>query len=487
MTEFPPLPAPAHPPVIVGGGNAGLAAAARLSQRGIRSVLLEKQETLGGQLRLSGGAFSGAGTRRQQERGISDTAGLHQREVMHIGHDRATPHLVELATRHASTAIDWIDELGFPFEPSTPAVVLGHEPYSVPRTYWGSHELNGGRAILETLIPSIDPAIIDIRTSNRLIELITETIAGHVRISGVRVDTPEGEVVIEADTVVLATGGYAAARDLLEKFQPGRAGALLGCLPHATGDAHRMLAGLGVRIIGAGDYLPTMGMIENPEEPGVALRLTDARVIVDSNARQPWEIWVNKRGERWVDETLKSPDARERALLQQPELAWWSVWSENILAEAPTTPIGPAWSASQLREMAALDSWLVRADTLEQLASRMGVPDDTLTATIAAYNSGKDDFGRTFRPARIETGPFYAVRSVGAMLLSRGGPEVDDALRPVTAQGITIHGVHAIGELLGMSQFSGDAFAGGMSVGPALTFGVLIADRIAEASERRAS
>src|SRR5690606_31066830 len=143
---------------------------------------------------------------------------------------------------------------------------------------------------------------------------------------------------IPADTVVLATGGYAAARDLLERLQPGRAGALLGCLDHATGDAHRILTDLGVRIIGAEHYLPTMGMIEDPDRPGVALRLTDARVIVDANARMPWEIWVNTRAERWVDETVTSPDARERALLEQPDLTWWSVWSEDVMVQCPTTP-----------------------------------------------------------------------------------------------------------------------------------------------------
>lgn len=487
MTDFPQLPSPAFPPVIVGGGNAGLAAAARLSQRGIRAILLEKQEELGGQLRLSGGAFSGAGTRRQTAQGISDTAEDHRREVMRIGHDLATPYLVELATRHAATAIDWIDELGFPFEETTPAIVLGHEPYSAPRTYWGVHDLNGGRAILETLEPIIDPHIIDVRASHRLVEILTEDVGGRIHVTGLLVETPDGEQVISADTVVLATGGYAASRELLERLQPGRAGALLGCLDHATGDAHRILSELGVRIIGAEHYLPTMGMIENPEKPGIALRLTEARVIVDATARMPWEIWVNKLGERWVDETLTSPDARERALLEQPDLTWWSVWTEDVLTQASTTPIGPSWTADELRIEAQLDSWLLRADSVAELAARMGVSADALAKTLSEYNEGSDGTTRSFRPVRLETGPFYAVRSVGAMLLSRGGPEVDEALQPVTEEGITLHGIHAVGEVLGMSQFSGDAFAGGMSVGPALAFGVLVADRIADAVGRTAS
>jgi hypothetical protein len=57
------------------------------------------------------------------------------------------------------------------------------------------------------------------------------------------------------------------------------------------------------------------------------------------------------------------------------------------------------------------------------------------------------------------------------MLLSRGGPAVDGELRPVDADGVPFDGVHCVGELLGMGQFSGDNFAGGMSVGPALALG----------------
>lgn len=60
---------------------------------------------------------------------------------------------------------------------------------------------------------------------------------------------------------------------------------------------------------------------------------------------------------------------------------------------------------------------------------------------------------------------------MGGMLLSRGGPRVDGLLRPVLADGEVLQSVHCVGELLGMGQFSGSNFAGGMSVGPALSLG----------------
>jgi fumarate reductase flavoprotein subunit len=472
-------------PVVIGSGNAGLVAAVRLGQLGVPCVLLEKNDELGGQLNLSGGAFSGAGTRRQAARGIVDTAAEHEADVERISHGLATKHLVRLATTHAATAIDWLDDLGFPFVEETPAIVRGHEPYSKPRTYWGQHPRNGGRAILETLLPYLNRDLVEVRCGVRVEQLLTERDGDGLRIVGVRVTGPQGPEEIATDRVILATGGYAASRELLAQLQPAYAGALIGCLPHATGDGHRMLLDLGVPMVGQDTYLPTMGMIEDPDNPGYAFALTRARLVVDANARLPWEIWVNERGERFVDETVLSPDHRERRLLEQPNLVMWGIWDEAALTGAETPAIWPNWTADQVRAEAAAGRWLFRADSVEELARVTGLPLDGLRATLTAYASPEPDpLGRTYRPSRLDQPPFYAVRTQGAMLLSRGGPTVDERLQPITSDGETILGLHAIGEVLGMGQFSGDAFAGGMSVGPAITFGYWIAEQVAREAGR---
>ena len=73
-------------------------------------------------------------------------------------------------------------------------------------------------------------------------------------------------------------------------------------------------------------YVPTMGMIEDPNRPGFGLRLTEARVVVDAVQRPPWEIWVNSDGGRFVAEDSASPFAREEALRRQAGLAMWVIW-----------------------------------------------------------------------------------------------------------------------------------------------------------------
>lgn len=467
-------------PVIIGGGNAGLAAAARFSANGVPCLLVEKQARLGGQLWLSGGVFSAAGTRRQASRGIRDSAAEHAADVRRIGHDRGTAHLIELATRHAGQAVDWLDGLGFPFVEECPVIVRSHEPYSKPRTYWGQHRANGGRAILETLLPHLDPGLVEIRTQTSLTEIgVGDSEDGALRVEWIELTDSDGPTRLAVDEVILATGGYAANRKLLRALQPASENALIGCLDHATGDSHELLRALDVPMVGGPDtYLPTMGMIENPERPGFTLQLDDARVIVDATARDPWEVWVNDRGDRFVNEATPSPDLRERRLLEQPNLSFWSVWNQTALEAMPTCPIGPDWTADRL--LAEEPTWLVRANTVDELAARTGLPEERLADTLYRATREPDPHGRARFPVHLDQGPFFAVRSTGAMLLTRCGPQVDADLHPLTADGRAIRGLRTIGEILGMSQFSGDAFAGGMSVGPALSLGVYVADLLSK-------
>ena len=72
---------------------------------------------------------------------------------MRISKGAADPALVRLAVDEAAGSVDWLQAHGFPFDPATPALVYGHEPYSRPRTNWGPE---GGRSILRTLWPLWD-------------------------------------------------------------------------------------------------------------------------------------------------------------------------------------------------------------------------------------------------------------------------------------------------------------------------------------------
>ncbi|MFA9432029.1 FAD-dependent oxidoreductase [Egicoccus sp. AB-alg2] len=467
--------------LIIGGGTAGLAAAVTASELGIAATVVEKTDDLGGQLHWSFGQFSAAGTLLQRERGIEDTPDEHYADVMRIGHELATPHLVRLAVDRAGPMVDWLESLGFPFAPESPALVYGHEVYSRPRTYWGAGpRTEGGLAILRTLRPRVGDGI-DVRLGHRVTDLLVEDGA----VVGARVASADGEFEIRARATLLTTGGYAANRALLAEQQPRWPSALVGCRDHATGDGHEILRRrFGTRLIRGEEYIPTMGLIEDPDRPLFGFRLHDQRLIVDANSRLPWELWVNRRGERFVAEDVRSPHQREQRLLDQPDMAIAAIWDQHAVREGPPA-IGPDWTRERELEEAERGAWLHRADSLAELAAKLDVDADGLAATVDAYNRAvaagePDPLGREHRPATISEPPFYGVFSRGGMLLTRGGPEVDEQLRPLDGDGHPVEGIRLAGEVLGMSQFSGDAFAGGMSIGPALSLGRWAVERFAE-------
>ncbi len=468
--------------VIVGAGTAGLAAAATAAEAGLPAVVVEKTDRVGGMLHWSSGHFSGAGTSRQRMRGIDDHPDRHYRDVLALAHGLADEKLLRLAVDAAPAAVDWLERLGFDFAEESPALVTGHELYSRPRTYWGgANPRDGGRALLETLVPAATGPGIEYRLNTRVTELVLT--ADGAAIAGLRLDGASGPEFLEAKDVILATGGYAANRELLSRLQPRHGNALIGCLDHATGDGHEMLEAMGVALTHGDTYAPTMGMVEDPRRPGHGFRVSELRLIVNAVDRPPWEIWVNARGERFVAEDTTSPFVREEALRDQPGMEMWAVWDQAIFDAAPPA-IGPDWSRGEILDRGSAERWLLRADSLAELAAAMGVDPDALARTVTAYNaSGVDPWGRTHRPLPVERAPFFALRSVGGMLLSRGGPRVDERLHPLLPSGAPVCGLYAVGELLGMGRFSGDSFAGGMSVGPALALARSTVLEIAAASE----
>jgi len=475
--------------VIVGAGTAGIPAAIEAADAGARVVLVEKTPRVGGMLHVSTGQFSGAGTRLQRERGIQDDPECHLSDVEHLSHGLANRELVRESVLRQGGTVDWLQDLEFDFLADSPRLVYGHELYSVPRTFQGKED---GRSILRVfereLYKRVATGRIELRLSTRLHSLIRNKSG---EITGVHERRPGGTEAIEAQAVVLATGGYAANRDLVRRFLPSEfRQALTGCLEHATGDGLLVAEHAGAATTSSGTYLPTMSLIPDPERPGFTLGYLAARLALVPAYREPHEIWVNTLGQRWVAEDTPSPESREQALLRQPELKMGVIWDARALevAEPLLQPMEQGWTRERIRLEAERGHFIWSAASLADLADRMGIRADSLQQTVARYNAAVDaqhdpDFGRQCLPGHIQQPPFYGVWSQAAMLMSREGLRVDSGLRVLTASGAPIRGLYAVGEILGASQFMGDSFVGGMSVGPCITLGRLVGQRVARVPE----
>ena len=455
--------------VVVGAGTAGIPCAIEAAARGACVAVVEKSDRVGGTLQVSGGHMSAAGARRQHELGIEDSPDLHYDDVMRISRGAADGTLVRLAVDEAAHTVDWLEGLGLPFDPTTPALVYGHEPYSRPRTHWG---VDGGRSILATLRPAWDEHV----AAGRIVPLLEHELVDLYReggtVRGVLVRSAAGEAEIRGPATVLATGGYAAGPALFSEVTPGSPRLASAAWPTSTGDGIRVARRAGARLRGAEHYLPTLGGVER--EPG---RVYDWPEFVNLTAadRPPRELHVNARGERFLAEDDPSPDRRERALLEQPGHRFWIVFDEEALAGEP---LGYVWDVDTIRARAR------SADDVAGLARAAGIDPDGLVRTVLEWNAivaatGGDPLGRELCEHAIVQPPFYALETCATSMISFGGVAVDGELRVVDGDGAPIAGVYAAGEVLGAAATSGNAFCGGMLVTPALSFGRILGRRLA--------
>uniref|UniRef100_UPI003983BEC1 FAD-dependent oxidoreductase n=1 Tax=Phenylobacterium sp. TaxID=1871053 RepID=UPI003983BEC1 len=453
----------------------GMPAAIFAADRGARVLILEAEAEIGGSLWVSTGQMSAAGSRVQKDKGIEDTPDEHYDDIMRISRGTANPGIVRLAVDNAADTFDWLCDLGLVVEPHHPITGWGHEHYSKRRYYWAPE---GGLSIKAVLTPQVDKRVaegrIAVRVQHKVVELLTQD--GGVT-GVVAQDADGGRHAFSARKVALTSGGYGANPQMFEALS-GVPQYSAAAYRGSQGVGHRLGEAVGGVLRGAEHYFIGFGSVL---EGHVYPAPTVARLITAPERRQPWEIYVNVLGERFVREDIPSVDARENALFVQPDKRYWVIFDQAILDAAP--PMVDDWSRDEVA--AAFDgsrTSFIKADTLTALAAAAGIDADGLARSVEGYNygvqTGHDFFGRAHRPLPISRTPFYAIRQQGATVTSAVGLAVNDGLQVVRADGSAIPNLFAAGEILGSSQTMGRSACGGMMVTPAMTFGRLLGQTI---------
>ena len=462
--------------IIAGAGTAGIPAAIFASRRGARVLLVEHADKVGGAMHISGGQMSAAGTRLQEANGIVDSADRHFADVMRISNGTADEAMVRLAVENAAETLHWLLDGGFEPLPEHPVLVFGHETYSVPRTYWGA---DNGRSILRVIGALLSSEMargnIDLRLQTELVGLERQEDGTVIGIAAR--DATGAALIFHGDNVVITTGGYAASPELFAKYTNGIP-LFTHAYPYAQGTGIRLILEAGGKLQNAEKFLPTFGRIEDPDEPGRIANIVETR----PQERLPWEIYVNLDGKRFVAEDTASPDARERAILAQRDLTFWAVYDAAVERQAPG--FFHTISPQRVDSLFNTHPSFVRADSLAELAQGTGLDETALIATVTGYNTPlerdeEDPLGRRHRPQPITEPPFQAVKLHGTTNVSFGGVAVDHDFR-VLANGKPIPNLYAAGEALGFGLVNGNAFASGMGVTPALTFGRLLGQKLLE-------
>jgi fumarate reductase flavoprotein subunit len=462
--------------IIIGGGTAGMPAAIFAAERGARVLLVDAAKVIGGQLDRAFGQISAAGTHTQAAKGIKDHPDIHYDDVMEITQNKADPTMVRLCVDNAPRMVNWLLDGGLTPLPEHPVTGqgIGQQRYSVPRYLWGA---DAGRDILAVLNRKMAPALKSGRIATQLETEVTALLTSDAgAVEGIRARAATGEHTFRGRHVLITTGGYASNPEIFTRLIHGPT-YTTGTYPTNLGKGLEMATAVGGYLRGHALHQPGSGSVltDNKYPAKVYARFQTAPQL-----RQPFEVWVNNDGRRFVKEDEPLPNLRARALAGQECYRYAIVFDQRILDSAP--PGLPDWGRGKLMEHFQSHPMFHRGDTLEELAAKSGINAAGLRETLVAYNaavdSGRDAFGRQHMPMKIEAPPFYAVIHHGHSATSSVGIVVDEHLRVVRLDGEPVPNLYAAGEVLGAGVTLGDTFVPGMMLTPALTFGRLLGERL---------
>lgn len=463
--------------VIVGAGTAGLPAAIFASRRGAKVLLIDAADQVGGTMHLANGQVAAAGTRTQAAKGITDdTRDKHYDDVMRITRGLADASIVRTTVDNAPATINWLLDNGLTPLPDHP--VTGDSPgrpaYTTPRYIWGKGE---GRDILKVVVKELEPELASGRVVTQLSTRVTGLLtAANGAVEGVRATSNGQELTFKGRHILITTGGYAMNPVLFERLI-GNPTYAAGSYPQAQGDGLELATAVGGKLRGKELHRAGSGSIlttdKFPARPY-------ARFITAPQERQPWEIWVNNAGQRFVCEDEPLTYNRERGLVALDKFRFAVVFDDGVFQNAPVAIA--KWTRDQLAQHFNKHPMFHRADTLAELAAKAGVDAKGLEQSVRAYNesvkSGSDKFGRKHMPRALTQAPYYAVIHYGTSATSSIGIVVDKDLRVLRADGSVIPNLYAVGEVLGSGATLGNAFAPGMMLTPALTLGRLLGERL---------
>jgi hypothetical protein len=495
--------------VIVGAGVSGLSAARAAAEEGARVIVVEKAETW----QYRSAQYGCPNSKVMKELGmVWDTREAINELQKEMGY-RADSRLLNRWADEAGAAFDWMTDLAGDNLELIPMTALEYDSSKItcqplhwppPAAYDITKEFSPVFPSVITFLPDQGPLLtlvynkclelgVEFVFSTRARQLIRPNNSG--RVEGVICEALDGSYlkILGSKGVVLCGGDWGNNREMLEYYVPW-ALRFISFFPNVdawgkptnVGDCQQMGIWVGAKMED-GPHAPmthTLGTIIG----------TDCYAL------------YNADGYRFVNEDVGGQQISNQIYRQKDDIAW-QVFDDrypeqlelfpdthgNVNFVVPNDEV-PHFEGAELavgksafvsREEVDNDPAVVKADTLEELAQKMGYSAEaqkTFLAEVARYNehcaNGKDiDFGKD--PRRlfpVSTPPFYAAKmEPGTMLVCLGGLTVDPlSLRVLDTEYNEIEGLYAAGNTMGgRILVDYPVVVAGISHALALTFGRL--------------
>ncbi len=476
--------------VVIGAGGAGMTAAMTAADAGQKVVILESQAMVGGNSARATGGMNAAKTVYQDENEFDQAAGVEKTlataaekyadnetitalaktvseqwaayqanptgyfdsvELMELdtmvgGKGINNPELVKTLCEGTADAIDWLDENGI-----TLHNVSSFGGASVKRIHRPVNEegkvVSVGAYMIPLLQENCEKRGIDIVLNTTVDTILTDANGAAVGVSGT--DKDGNTVVVNAKSVILATGGFGANLDMVTQYKPELAGFMTTNAAGAQGQGIEMATA-----IGAG----TVDMDQIQIHPTVE---ANTAALITEGLRGDGAILVNANGERFIDE-VGTRDVVSAAEIAQPGSYSWLIVDQAMA------------DASSVIQGYIKKGYTKTGATYEELAKELDVDPAAFANTMETWNSyveakNDPDFGRTSFANPLNNGPYYAIKVTAGVHHTMGGVTINSATEVLKEDGTVIPGLFAAGEVTG--GVHGANRLGGTAVADFVVFG----------------
>lgn len=502
--------------VVIGGGGAGLSAAATVLQEGKSAIVLEKYPAVGGNTIRTGGPINAADPEWQRsfqenpgerhtieallnidesdihpeyladfsalkqefaayqkqfgdEKGYLFDSPLLHRMQTYFGGKRTDLEgnsiygqydLVKILTDRALESVKWLEEIGVEYNKDivfAPVGALWRRGHKPVKKY--------GTAFILALSKYIEKMSGTIITDSPAKELLIED----GEINGVIATGVNGQkITIRSKAVILASGGFGANTKMLKQYNTywsHIADDIKTTNSYAmTGDGILLGQSVGAGLTGMG-FTQMMPVADpNTGELFSGLQVPPENFVI-----------VNKQGKRFINE-FAGRDVLTKAALAEGGL-FYLIADDEIKKTAANT-------SQEKIDRQVEEGTLFRADTLEELAVKVGMDPAVLVDTVSKYNGYVDagidpEFHKDTFSLKVEKAPFYATPRQPAVHHTMGGLKIDVATRVLDENNQPIKNLYAAGEVAG-GIHAGNRL-GGNALADIFTFGRIAGKTAVEA------
>ena len=484
--------------VVVGAGGAGMTAAIAASADGLKVVVVESQAMVGGNSVRSTGGMNAAKTPLQDNNTFGESAGVEKTlaaaegyadnetivalaatvseqweaykanpvgyfdsvELMELdtmigGKGINDPELVKTLCSNSADSIAWLESIGAPL---TSVGAFGGA--SVKRIHRPVNDegktLSVGAYIVPILEKNLQDAGVEIILNTTVDTILTDANGAACGVTGVATDG--SKLTVNADVVILATGGFGANLDMVVSYKPELAGFMTTNAAGIQGQGIKMAEALGAA---------TVDMNQIQIHPTVEANTAS---LITEGLRGDGAILVNAEGKRFFDE-VSTRDKVSAAEIAQP-----GSYSYLIVDQAMV-------DASNVIQGYVKKGFTTQGETYEELAKALDMDEATFAETMNTWNSyveakNDPDFGRTSFANPLNTAPYYAIKVTAGVHHTMGGLKINPATEVLTEDGTAIPGLFAAGEVTG--GVHGANRLGGNAVADFVVFGRIAAQSAAD-------